>query len=187
MLNTLPSSVAHFHPGMTIPHRRRGGQPSNRNALRHGLYAAKNRTPLTEISSSLSTFRQIPDSGSASGFQQMILDLQEDICQVYQFLEKAENNRSKIAYFNTLVKMVNTVGRLKTGWALRFLTVSELQFVSQNAHALIRRAFWENGITGDADSFRDNCYKSDFNSLALNESLCASRLDSPYPFLTPRQ
>ena len=50
MLNTLPPSVAPALPGSPILRRRWGGQPSNRNALNHGLYTLKNPTPFTMIS-----------------------------------------------------------------------------------------------------------------------------------------
>jgi hypothetical protein len=136
MLNTLPTSVA---PALRVRppilRRRRGGQPSNRNALNHGLYAAKNQTPLTSISSSLKTYRQMPAISPAVAFKPIIQELQEEIYLTYQFFEKAENNRSTLAWFNTLVNMVRIVARLKTEWVLRYLPAPDLQFVSQHIHS----------------------------------------------------
>ena len=80
MLNTLPPSVAPVLPSLPILRRRRGGQPFNRNALNHGLYAARNQTPLTSISSSLKTYRQMPGVSPAFAFKQIIQELQEEIC-----------------------------------------------------------------------------------------------------------
>jgi hypothetical protein len=59
MLNTfLPSSSS--GPTSLIPNlpRRRGGQPSNRNAFKHGLYAVRNALPLTRRQIRLRTLIQ---------------------------------------------------------------------------------------------------------------------------------
>ena len=119
--------------------------------------------------------------------RQIILDLQEKICLTFQYFDKAENNRSKVAWFNTLVKMVRIVARLKTEWVLRYLPAPDLQYVSQHALALIHDDFCNHGITRDADSFRKKRENSDFNSDSFRESLCASLSDPPYPFISPRQ
>lgn len=187
MLNIFPSSVPSTPRLPPTLRRRRGGQPFNHNALNHGLYAAKNRTQLTDISSALPTWSQRIDSRSPAVSQQIILDLMEDICQVYQKLICAENNRAMVAWFNTLVRMVSILGRLKLDFKKRFMVGSDLQYVSEHVHAFIHNSLWEKGIVNEAHLFRANIDESDFNSLALQEALCRSVSRSPFPFLAPRQ
>jgi Transposase and inactivated derivatives len=187
MLNIYPSSipsVPHLPPD---PRRRRGGQPLNHNALNHGLYAVKNRTPLTEISSSIPAYPRFLDTSSSTVAQQLILDLTGEIGWAYQKLRSVEDNRSMIAWFNTTVRMASLVGRVKVDFVKRFVIGSDLQVVSEHALALIHNSFWEKGIVGEAHSFRTNIDKSDFNFLALQEALCHSVSRAPFPFLTPRQ
>jgi transposase len=117
----------------------------------------------------------------------LILDLTEEIGLAYQKLRSVEDNRSIIAWFNTVVKMVALVGRMKVDFAKRFLVGSDLQVVSGQAAALIHYSLLEKGFSGEAYSFRDKRYKSDFNSLALEEALCPSVSRTTFPFLTPRQ
>jgi transposase len=159
----------------------------NRNALNHGLYAVKNRTPLTELSSTLPVYPRSVDVTSPSVSQQLIRDLMEEIGRAYQKLRSVEDNRSIIAWFNTVVRMVAIVGRMKVDFAKRFLIGSDLQVVSGQAAALIHYSLLEKGIAAEDYSFRANGYKSDFNSLVLEEALCPSVSRSPFPFLTPRQ
>ena len=187
MLNLLSPSVSPSPPLPPFLRRRRGGQPANRNALIHGLYAVKNRTPLTDILTSLPARQRVPAAGSAGYYQRMIQDLQEGLCQAYQKLISEENHRSKQAWFNTLVRMVALMGRLKADFFRRFIAVPDLQFVTQHAQSLIHNSFVEKGHTCAAYSFRENTDKSDFNSLALEEALCQSVSRYPFPFLTPRQ
>ena len=187
MLNIYPSSIPSVPRLPPTLHRRRGGQPLNHNALNHGLYAVKNRTPLTEISSSLPSYPLLLDTSSSTVTQQLILGLTGEIGLAYQKLRSVEDNRSMIAWFNTTVRMVALVGRMKLDFVKRFVIGSDLQVVSEHALALIHNSFWEKGIVSEAHSFRANIDKSDFNSLALQEALCRSVSRSPFPFLTPRQ
>jgi transposase len=167
--------------------RRRGGQPLNHNALNHGLYALKNSIPLNKISSALPALPRSFDAGSPAVAQEIIQDLMQEICVVYQEMIKAENNPAKVAWCNTLVGMVGLVGRLKVDFARRFLVGSDLQVVSQDPLHLIHDIFWKKGILPEAHSFGPNIPKNDFNSLALEEALCRSVSRSPFPFLTPRK
>jgi transposase len=166
--------------------RRRGAQPSNRNALTHGLYAAKNKTPLTGLLSSFANFWQILDKRPPA-FSQAILEFQQKIVEAFQISEKIEDLRSILAWQKTLLKMINSVAQLKTVRFMQQRSFRDLFFVAQNAIALIRYDFRACGITRDADSFRVVSEKSDFNSLTFRGSLCAFRSDPPYPFITPRQ
>ncbi|HEY5269175.1 MAG TPA: transposase, partial [Anaerolineales bacterium] len=187
MLNTLPPSVA---PALRvcppILRRRRGGQPSNPNALKHGLYAARNQTPFTSVSTFKSSYRQILDK-SLDVISQAIPELQEKIVLAFQLSEKAKDTRSLLSWLRLLTKMINVVVRLRTTWFRLQQPARDLHSASQHAQALIRYDFRSQGITRDADSFREKCELSDFNSLTFRESLCASRSDPPYPFITPRQ
>ncbi len=187
MLNIYPSSIPSVPRLPPTLRRRRGGQPLNHNALNHGLYAVKNRTPLTEISSSIPAYPRFLDTSSSTVAQQLILDLTGEIGRAYQKLRSVEDNRSMIAWFNTTVRMVALIGRMKVDFVKRFVIGSDLQVVSEHALALIHNSFWEKGIVSEVHSFRTNIDKSDFNSLALKEALCRSVSRSPFPFLTPRQ
>lgn len=187
MLNIISSPakpVPHLPP---VPRRRRGGQPLNHNALNHGLYALKNSTPLNKISSALPALPRSFDASSPAVAQEIIQDLMQEICVVYQEMIKAENNPAMVAWCNTLVSMVGLVGRLKVDFARRFLVGSDLQVVSQDPLHLIHDTIWKKGILPEAHSFGPNIPKNDFNSLALEEALCRSVSRSPFPFLTPRQ
>ncbi len=184
----LPSRVASRRRGRaSSPPRRRGGQPSNRNALNHGLYAAKNPTPLTSISSSLPAYPRGLAGNPASLSQQIIHNLIQDIAVAYQNLRSADNHRAMLAWFNTLVRMVSLVGRLKLDYIRQYGFGSDLQVAAQHAPGLIHFSFLEQGITPTGGSFRDNTCKSDFNSVALAEERCHSGSRAPIPFLTPRQ
>jgi transposase len=129
----------------------------------------------------------MPAISPAVAFKPIIQELQEEIYLTYQFFEKAENNRSTLAWFNTLVNMVRIVARLKTEWVLRYLPAPDLQFVSQHIHSLIRHDSSNYGITRDVDSFREKCEKSDFNSPIFLEPLYASLSEPAYPYISPRQ
>ncbi len=187
MLNISTPLVRSVSPVLPLFHRRRGGQPLNHNALNHGLYASKNRTPLTEIAAALPAYPRSLDTNSPAVARQLILGLTGEIGLAYQKLRGVEDNRSMIAWFNTVVSMVSLVGRLKVDFVERFVIGSDLHVVSGNALALIHNSFWEKGIIPETHSFRANIAKSDFNSLALQEALCPSVSRSPFPFLTPRQ
>ena len=148
MLNIYPSSIPSTPHLPTMLRRRRGGQPFNRNALNHGLYAVKNPTPLSDLSSTLPAYPRLLDCSSPSVSQQLILDLMEEIGRAYQKLRSVEDNRSINAWFNTTVRMVALVGRMKVDYIKRFLIGSDLQVVSEHAIALIHNSFIEKGIAG---------------------------------------
>jgi hypothetical protein len=79
----------------------------------------------------------------------------KEIGWAYQNLRSVEDNRSIIAWFNTVVRMVGIVGRMKVDFVKRFLIGSDLQVVSKQAGALIHNSLLEKGISGEAYSFRD--------------------------------
>lgn len=192
MLNTLSPSVAPALPrppalpGSPILRRRRGGQPSNRNALIHGLYAAKNQTPLTSITSSTAHYWQMLDK-SPEAFRQAILELQEIISLLFQLSEKAENTRLFLPLVKQILRGIKISASIKSAWFWHQQPVRDLQFIAHYALALIRYNFRDYGISRDADSFRVDFEKSDLNSLTFREPLCPTLSDPPYPFITPRQ
>jgi len=193
MLNIPPPSVAPALKTVGKSQRlppesppRRGGQPSNRNALIHGLFAAKNQTPLTSLSRSITHYQPIRDKSTGS-FQQAIRDLQEMVVLIWQLKENADNIRSYLGWDKLLNKTIKKVIRYKVAWLRHQQPMCDLQLVSQEALAIIRFNFQDYGITRDADSFRDIFEESDLISPSFRESLCASLSDPPYPFITPHQ
>lgn len=190
MLNTLsPSVMSAPPPGVPRPpilHRRRGGQPSNRNAFIHGVYAAKKPTPLTRFSSSIAHARKMPDR-SSEFFRQTIRDLQDLYCHAMELRNKAEITRSVLAWDKLAAKTLRTIIRLKFAWIKQELPMRNLHLVSKYCLGIIRVNIDDLGISRDADSFRAKLEDSDFTSFAFQESFCASLSYPPYPFLTPRQ
>jgi hypothetical protein len=108
------------------PPRRRGAQPSNRNALTHGFYAARNQAPLTRFLSSKS-FWQILDKRPPA-FNQAVLELQQKIVEAFQISEKIEDLRSILVWQKTLLKMINSVAQLKTACFMRQRSFRDLLF-----------------------------------------------------------
>ena len=172
-------------PAEALP-RRRGGQPSNRNAFHHGLYAAKNQTPLTSLSNSIPHYLPMQDKSSGS-FRQVIRELQEIVVLIYRLKEEAETTRIWLGWDKLAMRTIKKIIRLKFAWSRHLQPMCDLQFVSQDALAIIRFNFQDYGITRDADSFRDKFEKSDLKSLAFQEQICSTISDPPYPFITPRQ
>lgn len=141
MLNNLPPSVSPV-PGRSaearpIIHRRRGGQPANPNALKHGLYAVRNQTPFTSVSTFADSYRQILDK-SLNFISQTIPELQEKIVLAFQLSEKAKDTSSLLSWLRLLTKMINFVVRLRTAWFRLQPSASDLHSISQLAQALIR-------------------------------------------------
>jgi len=173
-------------PGSPILRRRRGGQPSNRNALIHGLYATKNQTPLTSITSSTAHYWQMLDK-SPEAFRQAILELQEIISLLFQLSEKAENTRLFLPLVKQILRGIKISASIKSAWFWHQQPEHDLQFVAEYGLALIRYNFRDYGISRDADSFHVVFEKSDLNSLTFREPLCPTLSDPLYPFITPRQ
>jgi transposase len=191
MFNTLPPSIKNI-PGQggvrkaRPPLNRRGGQPSNRNAFKHGLYSAKTPTPLRDILASAASSRKMPDDGPGA-YSRAVRESQQQYCQLMEFRNKAENFRLALAADKLMLKTFRKIIRLKQACFKQELPGRNLQFVSKYSLDIIRLNICDLGIPRDADSFRATLEKSDFNSLIFQESPCASRSDPPYPFITPRQ
>jgi len=188
MLNLLPSIVkpSTYLPSRSAEARRRGGQPYNHNALHHGFYAVKNRTPLTRFFSS-NEIHHIISVADRSVFDQAIQDLHGVMLLAYQSLEEPENTHLVVENINLMVKALNIIVKLRTFRSIRLRPFQDLQFISQNANALVQFDFRHHDITRDADSFRGKIENSDFNSLGFEESLCGFLSKPPYPFISSRQ
>jgi len=192
MLNTLSPSVAPalprppVLPGSPILRRRRGGQPSNRNALIHGLYAAKNQTPLTSVSTSIANYRQMLAQSPGSVLE-LFQEIQASMDLIPQLMKKFENTPLFLPLAKQMLQLVKISASIKTAWFWHQQPLRDLQFVAQFALALIRYNYHDYGITRDADSFRLVFEKSDLNSLTFREPICPNLSDPPYPFITPRQ
>jgi hypothetical protein len=169
-------------PDMGVRSRRRGAQPLNRNALRHGLYAHLNPTPLTHF---LITFQAtLPGlEGIPRLLQTAILDVRLQIARIFSSPPPAMEFGRFLSWHRSILHLMGYFIRLqKTLFRLQQPQRS-LQLVAVHALALIRHDFRSNGITRDAYSFRENKKLSDFNSLLEYNLPPASTL----LFLTPRQ
>ena len=173
-------------PGSPILRRRRGGQPSNRNALIHGLYATKNQTPLTSVSTSIANSRQMLANNPGEVIQ-VFQGIQEIINSVSRLVEKNKDTPLYLPLLKQLIRAVKISGMIKVAWFLHQESEHDLQFVAEYGLALIRYNFRDYGISRDADSFHVVFEKSDLNSLTFREPLCPTLSDPLYPFITPRQ
>ena len=181
-----PSAVSAARVAEALPRRRRGGQPSNRNALKHGLYAAEKAPRLTGISCSREHSRKIMDKSPAA-LREAILGIQDEISMVVKILEGTRDSRSFLRWFKLLIKMRRSTARHKRALFKQMLPLRNLYFVSNAALGIIRLNIDDIGISRDADSFREKNEKSDFNSPSFQEPFLTLLFDPPYPFITPRQ
>jgi hypothetical protein len=191
MLNTLPSSSiitqSKEHPGVLPPDMgvrppRRGAQPLNHNALRHGLYARANPTPLTHFlitfQATLPGLEKIPRL-----LQTAILDVRLQIVRIFSSPPPTKEFRRFLSWHRSILHLMAYFIRLQKSLFRLQQPQRSLQLVAVHALALIRHDFRSNGITRDAYSFRENKQLSDFNSLPEYNLPPASTL----LFLTPRQ
>jgi hypothetical protein len=171
MLNAPIAPVSTYTPRGSPIHRKRGGQPSNHNALQHSLFALKNPTTLTSLSSSATKYWQLLDK-SPQAFWRGILELQKKIDLMFRLSEKAENDPNFLAWYMLILRMNKIVACLSSIRYSRQKLVRNLLFVTKNAPALIRYDFHLCGITRDADSFPIDFVKSDLNSQAFQGPIC---------------
>jgi len=191
MLNTLPPSPPPLSPAiLPRPSRRRGGQPSNRNAFRHGFYSRMHPTPLAKLSNSIDRYRLITAGGSLKALARAVLDLRKQIDLFLHIINtlSAAGDLSLIVAMNKLFfKAISTSRRSKIILHRSFQPIRDLEFVAGHALDLIYYDFWEHRITRDADSFRIEFEKSDLNSIPSWEAVIPPISDSTFPFITPRQ
>ena len=164
MLNTLPPSpLSHT----SIPPRRRGGQPSNRNAFKHGLYAVRTHTPLTSLVNSIQVsqpgLEMIPEF-----LEQSIPLLRSLIARMFASPPRAAGLRSILAWHRPINRLLGLFLRVKKALAHQRQPLILLHFVAAHALELIYYDFFTSGILRDAYSFREKNKKSDFNSFPKN-------------------
>lgn len=175
MLNTLPPS-----PGI----RRRGAQPSNRNALKHGIFARRNPTPLTQLVNAI-PFSQPGLERIPEVLNQAVLAIRQQIARLFASSPEGADLRSVLAWHRPILRLLGLFIRTKKALARLQQPQLQLQFVAAHALALIRYDFRENGITRDAYSFREKNNLSDLKR--SRENFFASPSDSPPFFLTCHQ
>lgn len=194
MLNTLPSSPLVLPPSPNfvlspeeVPEvlspdigglhpRLRGAQPLNRNALRHGLYAHRNPTPLTNF---LNTFQlALPRLESIPNIlEEAVLSLRQEMARIFASQPQTGNLRLLLAHQRPILHLMGLFIRTQKLLARQRQPQQLLQLVAAHPLDLIHLDFRSNGITRDADSFREKIKLSDFNSLPAPSQL----------FLTPHQ
>ena len=185
MLNTLLPSPAPRPPSpISNSPRRRGGQPSNRNAFKHGLYAFRNALPLTHLANSIKNSHPgleiIPEILEGS-----ILLLRGQIARLFESSPKGTDLRSILAWHRPIHRLLGLFLRVERILARHRRPLLHLEFVAAHALELIHYDFLASGILRDAYSFREKNKKSDFNSFQEYPELSFS--DSRVLFLTARQ
>jgi transposase len=160
MMNTHPSS-----PGI----RRRGAQPSNRNALRYGIFAKKSPTPLTQLVNLVPLAKPGLD-GIQARLDQAIPAIRDQIAWLLGSSPEGANLRSVLAWHRPIIRLLGLFIRAKKALARIQQPQLQMKFVAAHALALIRYDFRENGITCDAYSFCEKNNLSDFNSAGFREN-----------------
>ena len=187
MLNISSPSLTPHPP---LPPRRRGGQPSNRNARRHGFYSRRPPAPLASLSHALDRFRRVAVQRDPVAIAQAIPDLHGQSELLYILCETLLAT-GQISLFVALHKLFNKTLDISMQYKLILhkhqQPFHDLQYVAGHALDLIFYGFWEHRITRDADSFRSGLKKSDLNSLPFMESLLPPFSDPDFPYVSPRQ
>ena len=165
---------------------RRGGQPVNSNALRHGFYAVRNPTPLTTLRTTIATCRQIPLSIPGM-YEQVIAELRLNLEQAFVSLLNANTASGKVTAMNRLVTLASGMVKVSGVWYAQTQPMRDLQGVARRIPAAIRYHFHRHDITRDANSFRNILEKSDFNSPLFKESPTGTPSDPSSLFLSPHQ
>jgi len=178
-----PSPLA-SPPASVVLLLRRGGQPGNRNAFRHGMYSAQNPSSLAAISATLASIanerRCSPQTAARHipTLQSMLSDA----------VQPAQDPRLLIAQARLVMKMVSISAALKMKNYILFERENiRLEKAAALSMLLIKWSFHDYGITRDADSFRGKLNKSDLKSV---HPLVISRpfLEKPFrPYIPDRQ
>ena len=161
MLNIPPLSP---NPS-TFGNRRRGGQPSNRNALKHGYFAVHNPTPFTPhldpIQSGPLLSRRTP---LPALYARAIQSIRRQIALTFDAASHATGFNSILTWQRALLRHLALFLRYRKALARYQQPKFHLQLVASHPLALIRHDFQENGIPLDTHSFRGTLELSDFNS-----------------------
>jgi len=181
LLNTLPPSI----PSPLLP-RRRGGQPANHNALRHGLHARQHLAPFASLAHAVPASQPALFADSEA-FNRAILALRQQIAALFQASQNTAGLRSILPWHRAILYGITLLKQIMKARQRCLQPQQHLQFIAAHALDLIRHDFRSSGITRDAYSFRGKCEKSDLNSPASQENASQSLSGFPYLFLTPRQ
>ncbi len=176
-------------PPCPLP-RRRGGQPSNRNATRHGFYSRLHPSPLAKLAHAMDHDRQILAEGDPDALARAIPHLARQI-DLLDHVSETLLDTGKTSLFVALIKQslrgIHTSMRCKLLLHHYYQPFHDLHYVAEHALDLISYDFWEHRITRDGDSFRKGLKKNDLNSIPFSESLLPSFSGTGYPFISPRQ
>ncbi len=189
MLNTLPPSPVP-PPPLPPARRRRGGQPSNRNSLKHGLYAIQRPSPLRRYSNSFAGYQQVLEEKDPASLERSIRELHKQIDLLVGLLNYLLNQPTLslyLALFPVFMRTISFSRRMKVIHHHIQQPFHDLIFVASRACDLIAYDFREHSITHDADSFLKVSEKSYLNSAPSWASLCPPFSEPDFPFLTPRQ
>ena len=178
-----PSPVA-SPPAPVVLRLRRGGQPGNRNAFRHGMYSAQNPSSLAAISATLASIanerRCSPQTAARHipTLQSMLSDA----------VKPAQDPRLLIAQARLVMKMVSISAALKMKNYILFERENiRLEKAAALSMLLIKWSFHDYGITRDADSFRGKLNKSDLKSVHPRV-ISRPFLEKPFrPYIPDRQ
>ena len=205
MLNTSPLSPNPSPPGI----RRRGGQPSNHNALKHGFFAVHNLTPFTPRLEPVQTGS--PQSQSAPLLRSMcvrqaalagqlhnsmeewpgvelgpllaraIQSTRQQITLTFDAASHATGFNSILTWQRALLRHIDLFLRYSKALARYQQLQLHLDLCASHTLALIRRDFQENGLPLAPHSFRGTPESSDFNSSAFQKADFPSKSE----FLNP--
>ena len=169
MLTSLsPVTLQPLRPRLILP-RRRGGQPANRNAFKHGLYSAKPSTPPMGFSPSPGSSLRFPPS-LQSGLHQALPGLQQKYILALRLIRDSNDSSSILMWARLLLRLATDLQRIQVVLDHLEQPLLELRFVAGHSLALIRLDMRSQGITRDADSFLEKRENSDFYSRSFSES-----------------
>jgi len=149
MLTTLPLTAP-----STLPPRRRGGQPSNRNALKHGLYAAKNHLPLPAHLNSIKSSKPGLNLDPAV-IDQAIRSTQSKLRDYFLAWSKPESPEALLAWNHPVEKAIRTIEKLSLASSHCRYALRHLQLAASRPLDLLRWGFARAGIVRDADSWQN--------------------------------
>jgi transposase len=189
MLNTLPPSPVP-HPPLLPPRRRRGGQPSNCNAFKHGLFSRQHPAPVTRFSNYLARYTRVEQEQDPASLVLAIKDLRKQIDFLAGLIYSLPDNAT-LSVFLSWLKVLNKTTRYSLrlkGFVHGFQKpYRDLQYVAGHALSLVFYEFQENNILRDADSFRVDLEKSDLNSVPFWDASLSPLSQPDFAFLTSRQ
>ncbi len=186
MLNTPRTTVSSPPNGLFVPPRRCGGQLSNRNALRHGIFAEKNPTPLTHLTNAIRISTSGLD-GIHEVLSQAIPVLRLQIARLMMSSQPATGLRSTLTRHRPIIYLLGLFLRVKKALVRIEQPKVQLRLVADHALELIRYDFVASGITRDAYSFREKNKLRYLNSFASSQDFHTPYSDLPSSFLSARQ